>query len=957
MKIKYILPVVLCLIVLLPSLSYSQYQNQDYKFDAQRLMQKGLYGEAIDQLNKYIAAFPQQADGYNLRGICYEKQQQYDYAVYNFRNAAKIEPLNTDISDNLKRTENEWYTLLYNNIEGYKRELAINPNLAQYYLKIGKCFKDMGDWKKAEEWYDEYLKREEPSPDEVIRYTEILARNNQIKKGEIILKKFVEKYPDDQRLWSRYGYFTMWLGNKKTAIEAFKKALSIKPFFKEAINGLDLAEGKGYIYTFNDTVTYKRYGTIPHKKPFIYPIDKYYIILKNHPLDNEIRKKLIIELNKHNRFYEALQQLEILSKDSSYSDFYYKYKTIAVSCKDSLLELRISKLEEEVSKNPSDKKLVAELADDYANKMDYDKALDILDKYFSTLPNGDISDMRFRYAKYAAWDYKFDQAMQQLKVLLYNDPNNLEYKLLRAQISVWVDQNLTQAEEDLKLILEKEPKNFKALISLASLEITKDSLDEAKHYIDLARNLKPESKELESVQNYYDAQVSAEKGRKIYDILYSARKLAAANKCKEAVQKYEEYFSKITAPTKLEEEEYLNTTICAEEYKKTISESDMILGKGYDFDIALLRAKANLLAGDSTEALSEFQKLATEQPSNFDANLYLAVANERMHQYDEAGKIYKQMLTTPLDSSQKAIVIQRKKWLASSMYNPSFIYPFFALNPYFYYYADNQDFQILDLNGRLELGVTSFLSLGLLYQNAGLQSDVKSRHINKVEGQAYIKFVPDLTLSGGYGVLDTTRKYNEPVYDASLNFNKGNVVNLIAYYEHNDARLLLYSPFILDQNLTTDLYRFTADLLVKSKLKLYGTYSRIKVSDGNAGNNLTAKIGYKIIEPVFAGYQFDYINYKKPESIYYSPKNYFSNSVWVDWLLLKDKDVSLDAGGRFGNINVANLNYTLYEINSKLSFNATSNLLFNFNLSAGSSTKFDQKYNYFSTYFSLYWSF
>lgn len=121
------------------------------------------------------------------------------------------------------------------------------------YLEIGKSYKNLGNWDEAESWYDKYLKLEEASSDEIIRYTEILAKNNHISKGEPILKRYCEKYPDDQRLWSRYGYFSMWLGKTQTAIKAFQNALELKPYFKEALDGLDLARGKGYVYTVNDT--------------------------------------------------------------------------------------------------------------------------------------------------------------------------------------------------------------------------------------------------------------------------------------------------------------------------------------------------------------------------------------------------------------------------------------------------------------------------------------------------------------------------------------------------------------------------------------------------------------------------------------------------------------------------------------------------------------------------------
>ena len=64
----------------------------------------------------------------------------------------------------------------------------------------------MDEFQKAEEYYDKYLSQvPETSPDEILRFTEILGKNNKIKKGEKILKEYTDKYPDDWRLHSLYS--------------------------------------------------------------------------------------------------------------------------------------------------------------------------------------------------------------------------------------------------------------------------------------------------------------------------------------------------------------------------------------------------------------------------------------------------------------------------------------------------------------------------------------------------------------------------------------------------------------------------------------------------------------------------------------------------------------------------------------------------------------------------------
>ncbi|MFN3695195.1 MAG: tetratricopeptide repeat protein, partial [Ignavibacterium sp.] len=192
------------------NLSFGQTDQSKLLNDSKSLISSGRFGEAIELLNRYVAANPQSSEGFNLRGLCHGKRGNYEQAVYDFRTAFRISPGEKEISENLKRAESDWYRLLYNQIEGYKREIAINPSVPKNYLEIGKYYKNLGEWQEAEIWYDIYLEKEEASADEMLRYTEILAKNNHIQKGEPFLKNYVVKYPDDHRLWSRYGYFLYW---------------------------------------------------------------------------------------------------------------------------------------------------------------------------------------------------------------------------------------------------------------------------------------------------------------------------------------------------------------------------------------------------------------------------------------------------------------------------------------------------------------------------------------------------------------------------------------------------------------------------------------------------------------------------------------------------------------------------------------------------------------------------
>ena len=449
------------------------------KSEALQLINSGRYGEAIDILNKYVSANPNSADGFNLRGMCYEKRGNYEYAVYDYRTAKKINPNDDEISSNLNRSTSDWYKLLYNKIEGHKREIAINPNIAKNYLEIGKCYKNLGNWSEAEIWYDLYLEKENASSDEIIRYSEILAKNGHISKGEPILKSYTENYPNDHRLFSRYGYFTLWLGKNKIAEDAFKNALEIRPYFKEAMDGLDLARGKGYVYSINDTTSRFNYGIMPAAKE--YEIDRLYRVLKNKPADSESRFKLIEKLISVNRFEEANQQLQILAPLFSDTDRFRDLSIKLNTLKKAYYADRIKYLEQQLLKDPNNKKVLLELAKFYSLNNDYQSAENIYKKYLSIYPND--SEVKYKLAQVLTWQNRLCDASEIANELIQSSPENKDYLLLGAQINYWLDKDLPYTQSLFEKVLSIDSKNREAMFGLASLYIRTNKVPQAENLI------------------------------------------------------------------------------------------------------------------------------------------------------------------------------------------------------------------------------------------------------------------------------------------------------------------------------------------------------------------------------------------------------------------------------------------------------------------------------------------
>ncbi|MCX6173844.1 MAG: tetratricopeptide repeat protein [Ignavibacteriales bacterium] len=716
-------------IIALPIFSQNKYKI--FKSQAVLLMTAGRFSEAIDQLNKYIAANPREADGYHKRGLCYEQRPEYQYSVLDLRRAVRLDPKNSEIKKDLNRVIGIWHKQLYQKIDGHTRDIAIDPNYAFSYLEIGKSYRWLEEWRNAEIWYDEYLKRDDnASPDEIIRYTEILAKTGSIIKGERILKKYTIRYPDDWRIWSRYGYFILWLGKYKIAEDAFKTSLDFKPFFKEAEDGLDLAKREGYLTTQNVPRAFERIE---------YPIDKFYRLLEKDPENDPIRFDLINELIAKNRYEEAYQQLQYLQPKHTEEDQFKQLWKNVTEYRDSTFNKNVEQYTTALKENPSDKEAVMKLAESYANLFYYDSAIEVLGEYLQDIPEDQDLDARYKYAQYSAWNYEWEKAIVQIDKLLQLDPNNLDYQLLRGQIGVWTAQDLDLAEKYLLNVHDVRSREMSPLISLTSLYAWKKNFSEAKKYLDIARQISPNSPEVESAQSNYEIHLAAYEGQKVFEIRNKAERLSEAGKCEEALAKYDDYRSKRTALTRDEMFQYAAIASCAKEYSLAIEYYNKILNEQFDYTAALHRAKNYYLNQDTTKALEELENICKLILEDDEARIILADTYVVTNQLDKSEAIYRDLKSKMQnDAKQQEIIIPRMVYLGKYFVKEK---RYEKAEEIF----DEMDKEITNPDVRKNLN-TNRLFLGDSYVIAGRYGDAKSVYkdlLNQVQDTSEVRIVKE----------------------------------------------------------------------------------------------------------------------------------------------------------------------------------------------------------------------
>lgn len=915
-------------------------------------IQQGRYGEAIKLLNRYISANPQVPEGFSRRGFCYESRAQFEMAIYDYRSALKLEPDNKEYKSNLNRTIEEFNKQLYNYIKGYKREIAINPSAGINYLEIGRNYKRLGEWQEAEKWYDEFLNREEPSADEVLRYTEILAKIKHIKKGTSILKKYTQKYPDDHRLWSRYGYFTMWMGKKNISKNAFKKTLELRPYFKEAINGYDMVRGKGYVYTVNDTTTRYNYGLPVRQKYKPYPIDKYYKRLKKNPNDYITRYLLINELVKNNRFNEADKQLNILSKTQSENKNYKDLQNEVLVKQDQYYDKKIHSLEVKVSSDPHNRDVIYKLAKYYSHREEHSKAISLLDDFLSTHP--DDNEIRYQKVLVLLDVNDLTAVRDEMEILLNSDPSNYDYQLLYGQVLVWLNEELDVAYKYLYRVISNDHNNMQALIALASLNFQINDLASAQNFLNLAYQLEFSNKDLFKIEKSIELQAKRNEKAENYRLLEQAREFVINKNCNDAIYYYNQYFKYYLADPYLKQE-LAQAYLCKEDYEEALKiYNELLLEYPEDFNLAKQRAKIYYWNSDSLASLYAFEKLNSLEQDDDEVKLFLGDSYMRMGDYKNARIIYEELLTA---SPSSEILQTRMKWIGNAGldgYPTSAFSTRLSIVPSGNYFRDNLDFAYNTQGVRLQLGVTSYLSFAIngYYGSVSSKSTTLSLNIFRVDG--YFNLSKNVSGYVRAGVTNFVGGEITKIFEASIMIAKKNTYNFSAQFFSSDAVQLLYSPDLVDVRLNANYTLLTGEYIIHTIL-LRADYDYISVSDNNEGYKVILRTG-KIFNKVFGvGYEFYFYDFIDQTLLYWSPNNFKSHSIWAYWDLIAGNEFVLNLKGKVGIIPSEN-NLIVREFQANFIDRFTENFVLQLSFSLSSSVRDNEGYNSTSIDLSIFWT-
>jgi len=180
------------------------------KPDALVLYNQGKYSEAVKVCRNELKSMPKNMDSYAVLTWSLLKMGKYEDALAEAKKALKIS----------------------------RYDARIIEVLGEAYFHLGKNAESL-------KWFEEYavLAPSGTRIDVAYYYMgEIFIRLSEYNHADTAFTTAVHYSPHVARWWSRLGYAREMAGDYRYAIEAYKKALQLKPSLADAKRGLDRCE-------------------------------------------------------------------------------------------------------------------------------------------------------------------------------------------------------------------------------------------------------------------------------------------------------------------------------------------------------------------------------------------------------------------------------------------------------------------------------------------------------------------------------------------------------------------------------------------------------------------------------------------------------------------------------------------------------------------------------------------
>lgn len=504
-------------------------------------------------------------------------------------------------------------------------------------------------------------------------------------------------------------------------------------------------------------------------------------------------------------------------------------------------------------KKPKDYKVKKDLADTLSWQGKYAEAIVL---YKEVIKNtGDIEAIK-SLARVYAWDRQYTLAEELLEKIINKDPDDLQLKLLAAEIRLYIG-DYQQARKILEEIIKKDHDNIQAKIYIADILTYVNNLDAAIALYRQMLNIK------------YDRSLK----EKLADTLSWDRQYS------EALKLYDELLNEKDAP-KIRRQK-ARVLGWMRRYNLALKEYSILLGRNYDPLIALeKKAKGAYWNSRVKEAIRNYKEIIEKEPQNLEAMFDLAQIYSYQLMCKEAITEYNKILALSpkhfraQEGKEKINLISKHVHLNTS---------------YEFYEADssNRDTDIKrhSLKEQLIVPFSDSLSAIIDYQLtrrdfADLPDitennpNFKLAYINNPSWKAEVfyglhSYNKDINTLHVFGSDVSVRVFDRGEYTLSL-----------------ERKQLEDNSTVIRGRCYSDDYKQRIGLDINNYFKIAADYLYAHYSDSNYKNEPGLDLLYFFsLDPrrLSLKYRYFWRNFKNKTSPYFSPKGFSTNALTLNW--------------------------------------------------------------------------
>lgn len=676
------------------------------------------------------------------------------------------------------------------------------------------------------------------------------------------------------------------------------------------------------------------------------------------------------ELIEYERYEEALDQLEVLEPnykgEERFEELWSKVHTI----REEVYTTEIEKQQKVLEDDSTNAEAVRTIAENYSHLKEYQKAQELLENYLAQAEND--TETRYLLARIYSYDNMYDAAYKHINIVLEQEPENIDYKLLAGKLSVWIDTELEKAKDRLQYVVNKEPENLDAIVALGTCNFQMENYEEAIRLADKGKSINPNDTDLQDLLSMIQSYKVRKRNERLYKRLDSARTAVEDKEYYKAINLYESYLDSVdNAPLDVQSE-LAYVYVRVEEFQNAIDVYNNMLSLQYDPEVDKRRAKILFWNGDSVQAHREFRRLAEKYPDDMEVQLYLGDTYAKLEEYEKARDIYTELKQSAPESY---MIKQRMDWLPPEYKTPTlwstigtiddYLFSYLVMRPEAYYFSDNLNLQYYYGGISFETSILSVLSVGAFYSRGRMDNDSGGFRYSSFMGNVYVNPAEFWKFKFGFGKTYGLAIEDHPVYQASAIYDDEKHFNAKLEFNYNDAAFIFYSPALVSTRTTGQILKLSGSYNFNSGLKISSFYQLLWSEQAidqfttpqntkNIGNIFQTRVGRKFYEDLTIGYEYYFSDYKNDFQLYWTPQVYTSHSLWSDWDAYKDDKWEIMLGGKVGYVPQSD--YILREFTGKASYQIYENFAVSANLVLGSSIREQVGYSSGSFFISASWT-